>query len=1571
MDQKLSENRTYYWKVRAKNGCGWGSWSSVWRFKTKCSKPDAPSLSSPSNGATDVSTSPTLDWSSVSGASSYDVQVCSDSSCSNVVVDQNVTSSQWTVSPSLNQGTTYYWRVRAKNSCGSGSWSSVWRFTTRQNQPNEYTLTVTKKGTGNGTVSSDPAGIDCGGSCSASFDEGTLVTLTATPEAGSVFAGWGGACSACGNSQSCPVTMDSDKSCTATFNQAPPNEYTLTVTKEGTGDGTVSSNPGGIDCGGSCSASFDEGTLVTLTATPEAGSVFVGWGGACSACGNSQSCPVMMDSDKSCTATFNQAPSNEYTLIVTKEGTGDGTVSSNPGGIDCGGSCSASFQKDSVVTLTATPKAGSVFDGWGGDCSGCAKNKTCPITMSSNKQCSATFSSEHGANPIAYYSFDSCDAHDDSGNGNDGNFNGSVGCVDGVSGKALHFDGNGGYVDLPDFFTHKYVTVCAWIKLEDSTQNQSIVNAWKDGESFHISYMFHRCVNNGGQLQNSFVFGVHPLKTDGSYEYEKHVCGSENVSINKWHFVCGSFDGTNIKIYEDGKLAGQWAYDGERWISAFFEGSPDLRLGLDRSGGSRFKGQLDELRIYKQALTEQEIFSLYKQYKSGLVLHYTFDSCKAHDDSGNGVDGKVHGEPQCVDGYAGKAFDFNGIDDFIEVNHVFTLKDFTVAVWFNTDYDLPNPIIYAGKGTRWGLKGFSIFMREGNNLEAGYRIIDDSGRCEMHARDLDLADGRWHLVVLVRDATGSGMSYLYVDGKKVAECADPDPGEQLVTDIPITIAHSYYFASGHKYFTGALDEIKIYDYALSEAEIRAMVQMQTLTVAKSGTGSGTVTSDPSGIDCGANCSASFQKDSVVTLTAQPDAGSVFDGWSGDCSGCGANTTCDITMNADKECNAQFETQQFTVTPSVGSGQGSISPSTPQTVSYGSQVQFTLMPDSCYQIDSVGGTCGGSLNGNIYTTNSVTKDCTVVAYFAVKTYTITASAGRGGSISPSGSVSVNCGGSKTFSITPDTGYHIKDVVVDGVSQGAISSYTFDNIISDHTINAVFEIDTYTLSVTKSGTGYGTVSSNPSGINCGSTCSGSFSSGTLVTLTATADAGSAFSGWSGDCSGCGTNRTCDITMNADKECNAQFEIQQFTVTPSVGSGQGSISPSTPQTVSYGSQVQFTLMPDSCYQIDSVGGTCGGSLNGNIYTTNSVTKDCTVVAYFAVKTYTITASAGRGGSISPSGSVSVNCGGSKTFSITPDTGYHIKDVVVDGVSQGAISSYTFDNIISDHTINAVFEIDTYTLSVTKSGTGYGTVSSNPSGINCGNTCSGSFSSGTLVTLTATADTGSAFSGWSGDCSDCGTNRTCDVTMDADKTCTAEFEDVTEQVFDDVPPGHWAFEFINSLYHRGITSGCGPNNYCPDSYVTRAQMAVFILKAMGEAPSATCTGNVFSDVNARTVGEGFCRYIEKFATLGITSGCKADDPSTPQNEAMYCPNDEITRAQMAVFITKALGEQPSASCTGWVFDDVNAWSVGDAFCRYIEKFSELGITSGCSSYPPLYCPYSSVTRAQMAVFLTRGFLQ
>jgi len=324
-------------------------------------------------------------------------------------------------------------------------------------------------------------------------------------------------------------------------------------------------------------------------------------------------------------------------------------------------------------------------------------------------------------------------------------------------------------------------------------------------------------------------------------------------------------------------------------------------------------------------------------------------------------------------------------------------------------------------------------------------------------------------------------------------------------------------------------------------------------------------------------------------------------------------------------------------------------------------------------------------------------CKFNSDLAADTYTINATAGSSGSISPSGSVTVNYDSNQTFIITPETGYHILDVLVDGISVGSVSTYTFESVKADHTISVTFEINTHTLNITVSGNG--SVAKDPDQV--------SYDYNTVVTLTATPDTGWHFVGWSGDTTG--SDNPLTVTMNANKNIAALFGINTYTVTATVSGINGIVSPLV-QTVNYGNTASVVITPDTGYHIDSVTDNRADVINSVVgngdgtyaYTTAAVTENHNVIVMFAIDTFTITATTSSNGSISPSGNIIVNYDSNQTFTITPDTGYHILDVLVDGVSVGSVSTYTFESVKADHTISVTFAINTYTITASADSNG-----------------------------------------------------------------------------------------------------------------------------------------------------------------------------------------------------------------------------------------------------------------------------
>ena len=389
-----------------------------------------------------------------------------------------------------------------------------------------------------------------------------------------------------------------------------------------------------------------------------------------------------------------------------------------------------------------------------------------------------------------------------------------------------------------------------------------------------------------------------------------------------------------------------------------------------------------------------------------------------------------------------------------------------------------------------------------------------------------------------------------------------------------------------------------------------------------------------------------------------------------------------SVTANHTIAASFLADTVTVNALAGVN-GSISPSDAVRLASHSNQSFTITPDAHFHVLDVlvdGVSVGAVTN---YSFTDLIVDHTIVVSFQIDTDTITASAGANGSISPSGTVVVDYGSDNTFTLTPSAGYHVADVLVDGVSVGAVPEYTFTGVAANHTISASFAITTY--NVVAGANAHGSIS--PSGTV-------PVDSGANQSFTITPDLGYFISDVHVDSVSVGPVPGYTFTnVTANHTIEVSFAIQTFAV-KGIADANGSISPSGLVLVDYGADQTFTFTPDAGYlvsdvHVDSV--SVGPVSN---YTFTSVTAPHVIEVSFVSQTFTVNASAGANGSISPSGAVSVNYGASQSFTITPDAGYLVADVHVDSVSVGAVPNYTFTNVTANHTIEASFALQAFTV-------------------------------------------------------------------------------------------------------------------------------------------------------------------------------------------------------------------------------------------------------------------------------------
>jgi hypothetical protein len=352
--------------------------------------------------------------------------------------------------------------------------------------------------------------------------------------------------------------------------------------------------------------------------------------------------------------------------------------------------------------------------------------------------------------------------------------------------------------------------------------------------------------------------------------------------------------------------------------------------------------------------------------------------------------------------------------------------------------------------------------------------------------------------------------------------------------------------------------------------------------------------------------------------------------------------------------------------------GTISPDGDTIVIEGSNQVYSILPVNAYQIADI--LVDGISKGpkERFTFWDVNANHTIEAQFKEKP-SIDASAGENGLIEPSGKIYVNEGDFQLFKITANEGYKIDDVVVDGVSIGAKSSYYFENVTKNNTITASFKPARFSITVEPS-------------------VNGEITPANLVWVTEGKD--QTFSIVPSD-----DYEVASVTIDGQsvgiidtytfyhvtENHSMSATFRKMPVITANGSGNGKIEPQGMITVGYDSSQAFTMAPSEGYLIQDVliDGKSIGPKSSYIF--SNIQSDHQISVTFSQPT--ITATAGENGEIIPSGELSVPSNSDQTFTITPIKEFEIDDVQIDGISIGAVEKPTLWNIIGDHTIHAIF--------------------------------------------------------------------------------------------------------------------------------------------------------------------------------------------------------------------------------------------------------------------------------------------
>ena len=490
------------------------------------------------------------------------------------------------------------------------------------------------------------------------------------------------------------------------------------------------------------------------------------------------------------------------------------------------------------------------------------------------------------------------------------------------------------------------------------------------------------------------------------------------------------------------------------------------------------------------------------------------------------------------------------------------------------------------------------------------------------------------------------------------------------------------------------ETLYVYTFSNVDADhtIEAQFSTSTYTVVVTANEGGSVdpSEDTTTLNCGDNATYTFTPDEGYEIVSVTVNGTNM----------GAQDHYTITnIQNDYTIDVVFGQIEVTLT-SIAYNHGTIDPLGDTTVAAGSTVVYTLTPEDCYTVSEllVNGVSylnNEAFDGTTLTLADLHNDMTIQAYFQIMKYTVTTEAAEGGAITET--AVYNCGTDVVITITPEACYDIESVVVDGEDQGAITEVAFNALDSNHTVSATFTMKTYVITASVNDDQAGTITETDT-FNCGET----------PTYEITANEGYHIVSVEVDGEDQGAIESYTFgSLNEDHTITANFAINTYTLTVNANAGVEIDPVAGDTTVEYGATVAYTFTVDSCHEIADV--TLDGESIGAVdsYTFSDVDADHVLMVTTTVKTYTITATANEGGTITPAGETTVACNGTQSYSITAAAGYYVEDVLVDGSSVGVVNNYVFSGVTEDHTIEVVFaSTDSLTYTITATAGANGTI-------------------------------------------------------------------------------------------------------------------------------------------------------------------------------------------------------------------------------------------------------------------------